>query len=319
MSNSSTGSSEQRTARRFAAVVGAGVVLFLVVMELLLRLLVVPVEQGWAHRVDLVYRAEGADVILGDSHTFRGFVTQDQFVNLSGGGSSAQANEIVAREYFRHRDPGRVIQGASPQFFNGVREVAGAQQHDQYFVWNWGLPFRPYVFEPGVARHVGELLDPADLLARAREARERKSPGNRFDFLLQREMLERGADAREVLAKRIVRKNRPVEAFRGSESWAAYRRTAEWLTLHGARLCMIRTALTPRVEQLSTEDPRHVEAHEALRALAREVGAQYVDYRDLGIDFGEEHFIDPDHLTASGAELFAAGMIRACYGEAPVL
>jgi hypothetical protein len=294
-------------------VVLLGVPVFLVVMEVLLRLLVVPVEQGWSHRVDLVYRAEGGDVILGDSHTFRGFVTRDDFVNLSGGGSSTQANEIVVREYFRYREPGRVIVGASPQLFNRVRDLAGAQQHDEYFVWNRGLPFVPYVFEPGVARHVGELLDPGDLIARAREAQLRKRPGNAFDAFLQREMLQKSPAERETLAKRIVRKNRPMEGFRTGASWAAYRRTLEWLAARGAEICMIRTAVTPRVEELAEGDERYREAHAALRELARELGARYVDYRDLGVSFGDDLFIDPDHLTARGAELFSGAVIPACF------
>lgn len=318
MSSSCTASSDpgadSARHRRYAGAVIAGVVAVLVATEVALRLLVVPLEEGWAHRVDLVYRGEGGDVVIGDSHTFRGFVTRDEFVNLSGGGSSAEANEIVVREYFRHRQPGRVIVAASPQLFARSREAAGAQQHDEYFVWNLGLPVQPYVFEPGIARHVDELLDPADLLERTRQARERRQPGNPIDAFLQRELLRSGPAERERLARKIVRKNRPVGDLAHSDGFAAYRRTLEFLLARGAELCLLRTAVTPRVEELSEPDPSYRNAHRAMRELAAALGVRYVDYRDFGVSFEDELFIDPDHLTATGAELFARGAIRACFG-----
>ncbi len=319
MLNSSTDSSSAETgadAKRFAVDVGIGVALTLLIAEILLRLFVVPLEQGWAHRVDLVYRAVGTDVVLGDSHTFRGFVTRDDFVNLSGGGSSTMANEIVAREYFRHREPGRVIVGASPQLFNRARERSGTQQHDEYFTQNFGLPFRLYIFEPGVARQIGELRDPLGLVARVREAHVRKQPANAFDAVLQYEMLQLEPDARDELAGKIVRKNRPLEDIRASESFAAYRRMLAFLIDRGADVCLVRTAVSPRVRALTAEDERFVDAHRALRDLAAELGTRYVDYRDLGIDFQDELFIDPDHLTATGGDFFAEAVIRSCFGEA---
>jgi lysophospholipase L1-like esterase len=293
-----------------------GIGFVLVVTEVLLRWFVVPIDEGWPHRVDLVYRAEGGDVVLGDSHMFRGFVTQDEFVNLAGGGSSARALEIVAREYFRHREPGRVIVAASPQLFNPSREAAGTQQHDEYFTQNFGLPFQLYVFERGIARRVSWLLDPAGLLDRARQAERRKVPGNPIDAMLAREMAGMNEAGRRKLAQGIVAKNRPVENLRDVEGFAAYRRMLESLAEQGARLCLVRTAVIAAVEEITREAPRFVDAHRVLRDLADELSLPYVDYRELGATFGDELFIDPDHLTATGGELFSRSVVRACFGPA---
>ena len=311
MSSSSIASSSART---YAAIVLIGIGIVLAGTEALLRGFVVPIDEGWPHRVDLVYRAEGGDVVLGDSHMFRGFVTQDEFVNLAGGGSSGRALEIVAREYFRHRDPGRVIVAASPQIFSGSRESAGTQQHDEYFSQNFGLPLQLYVFERGIARRVSWLLDPASLLTRARQARRRKAPGNPVDAVLAREMAAMDAAARLKFARGIVAKNRPVEDLQDAEGFAAYRRMIELLGEQGAELCLVRTAVISAVEEITAQAPRFVDAHRVLRELADELSLPYVDYRELGLHFGDELFIDPDHLTAMGADLFSRAVVAACFG-----
>ena len=311
MSNSSIASSR---ARSYAAIVLVGIGVVLAGTEVLLRWLVVPIDEGWPHRVDLDYQAEGGDVVLGDSHMFRGFVTQDEFVNLAGGGSSGRALEIVAREYFRHRDPGRVIVAASPQLFNPSRESAGAQQHDQYFGQNIGLPLQLYVFERGIARRVSWLLDPASLLKRARQAQRRKRPGNRVDAVLAGGMARLDEVERLEVARGIVAKNRPVEDLRDAGGFAAYRRMIESLGEQGAQLCLVRTAVIAAIEEITRDDARFVAAHRLLRGLADELSLPYVDYRELGVSFGDELFIDPDHLTATGADLFSRAVVAACFG-----
>jgi len=310
MSNSSIDSS---SARRYAAIVLVGIGFVLVATEVLLRWLVVPIEEGWPHRVDLVYRASGGDVVLGDSHMFRGFVTQDEFVNLAGGGSSGRALEIVAREYFRHREPGRVVVAASPQIFNPAREAAGAQQHDEYFGQNFGLPWQFYVFERGIARRVSWLLDPSALLQRARQAQRRKQPGNPIDARMASEMAGRDEAGRLELARGVVVKNRPVENLEDAAGFEAYRRMLSSLHVRGARLCLVRTPVISKYEELTREAPRFVAAHQRLRGLADELSIPYVDYRELGFAFGDGLFIDPDHMTATGADRFSRAVVRACF------
>ena len=310
MSSSSIGSS---SSRGYAAIVLLGIGAVLVATEVLLRWLVVPIEEGWPHRVDLVYRARGGDVVLGDSHMFRGFVTQDEFVNLAGGGSSGQALEIVAREYFRHREPGRVVVAASPQLFNPARESAGAQQHDEYFGQNFGLPWQLYVFERGIARRVSWLLDPAALVQRARQAQRRKRPGNPVDARLASDMAGLDEAGRLDRARSVVTKNRPVESLQDAAGFSAYRRMLSSLEARGARICLVRTPVISEFEELTREAPRFVAAHELLRGLADELSIPYVDYRELGFVFADELFIDPDHLTATGAERFSREVVRACF------
>ena len=309
MSSSSTASSD-RTASRYVAALLVGVVLALAVAEWALRALVVPLEEGWSHRVDLVYRGESGDVVLGDSHTFRGFVSQDDFVNLSAGGSSVPAMEVVAREYFRHREPGRVIVAADPQLFVSKRDSAGTQQHDEYFGQNLGLPFQLYVFEPGIARMLGELADPRTLRRRIAMAEARREPGNRLDASLQRKWLH--GDRADQL-RRIADRNRPMEDLPSTGSFAAYRRLIESMQARGARLCMLATPVAAAMEGIIDEDPPYRAARVALRALARDLEVPLVEPAALGVEFPDELFIDPDHLTATGAERFSSAAIAACF------
>ena len=305
-------------ARRYAVWILAMIVVSLAALEAALRLLVVPVEQGWPHRVDVVYHARNPDVVLGDSHFFRGFVTQDEFTNLAGGGSSPEALEIVAREYFRFVDPGRVIVAASPQLFTPARAAAGAQEHDQYFGQNhlpFRLPFHLYVFEPGIARTVSWLLDPMDLVHRAAQSRARRIPGNRPDAVLAHKMATMDAAALRAYTLRTVKKNRPVKDIAHSPAFAAYQHMLDFLIARGARVCMVRTAVTPLFEALTRDDPDFVGAHRLLRETAAARGLRYVDSRAVLPDLGREYFIDPDHLTATGSAKFSQAVIRACYPD----
>ena len=333
MSSSSTASSEVPTeprapvdadasgdaaSRRYALTILGAIVLALVGLEAALRLLVVPVEEGWAHRVDLVYRASNPDAVLGDSHFFRGFVTQDEFTNLAGGGSSPEALEIVAREYFRFVDPGRVIVAASPQLFTRARAAAGAQEHDEYFGQNhlpFRMPFQLYVFEPGIARAVSWLRDPGDLLERAAMSRARRVPGNGPDSVLQRKMAQMGAAELRAYTLRTVAKNRPVDDLAESPGFASYRRLLDFLVERGARVCVVRTAVTPLFEELTRDDPDYVAAHRLLRETAKARGLRYVDSRAVLPDLGAQYFIDADHLAATGSAMFSQAVIRACYGD----
>ena len=87
-------------------------------------------EHRFANRVALIYHAELPDAVFGDSHLYRPFIDSERFANLARAGSSPHALEIVAREYFRHVDPGRVIVEASPQLFNKLMQTRTAQHHD---------------------------------------------------------------------------------------------------------------------------------------------------------------------------------------------
>jgi len=285
-----------------------------VAAEILLRLLVLDVEDGRAHRVQVVYRASRPDVVLGDSHLYLPFVNSERFVNLARAGSSPHALEIVAREYFRHVDPGRVIVEASPQLFRELMQVRLEQGHERYFTHNFGQPFAVAVLEPGISRELAALWDFPALLKSADVARGRRKTGGP---IVEREAQRRrdlDEDERNELTRSRIQSNRPVPQVRTSPGFLAYRRMLEDLKARGAEVCLARTPVTDLYVRLSGEDPVYVETEAALRQLATELDVPFVDFLDLELPFDVASFRNPDHLTTRAGELYAARLERACFG-----
>jgi hypothetical protein len=287
-----------------------------VVTEALLRLYIVPFEGRWPSRVHLVYTAESSDLIIGDSHLYRAFATHDGFANLSRGGTSPAALEILVAEYFRHRRPGRVIVEAGPQLMRQKTEDWGTQGHERYFGQNrFGLGFALYVFEPGVTARLAWLLHIPRIVAQSEFERVRKIPGNQMDTRLSRLMVERSPREALAFTQRVIDLSRPVSGVRASNSYAAYRRMLALLQQRGAQMCMITVPESPDFVELAAKDSRYIEGSLALHELATEFGLRYVDSRDLDLSFDATAFVDADHMTARSAETFAPIAIRACFGE----
>lgn len=321
MKSSSTASSEPgeageaRALARYLAVLIVGAALALAVAEAMLRVWIVPIDDSRAHRVHLVYTASGSDVVLGDSHLYRAFLGSERFVDLARPGSSPAALEIVAREYFRHREPGRVIVQASPQLFNRTMQLRGAQQHDAWFTLNLGLPFVPYVFEPGIARELASFRDWGALRRRAAASRGRmRSEGPVVD----REAAERRAMSPEELrseARRRVRSNAPVPDFADSPAFAAYRRLLDFLVERGAAVCLAETPVSPEYREAARDEPGHGRVEAALRRLAAERGLAYVAFRDLRLALATDDFTNADHATTRAGAAYAQRLEDACYGD----
>ena len=312
MKSSSTGSSRE-SASRYLAIVGVGLLLALALAEVLLRTLVVPIIDSRPNRIHQIYHAELTDAVLGDSHLYRPFINSEHFANLARAGSSPDALEIVARQYFRHIDPGRVIVEASPQLFNPLMQARKAQHHDEYFSHNFGLPVQILVFEPGISRELAAIWNVPALLRQAEVARGRKKRGGP---IVERAAARRrglGDPERRKLTAARIQSNRPVPTVAASGAFAAYRRTVDFLLSRGARVCLARTPVTELYRQMARDEPNHLAADRALRDLASELGIPFVDYLDLDLPLAVDSFTNPDHLTTRMGELYASRLEQACF------
>ena len=315
-STASSSSAQRESPGLYLAIGASGLLLALVLAEVLLRTLVTPVIDSRANRVGLVYRASRPDAVLGDSHLYRPFINSERFANLARAGSSPHALEIVAREYFRHIEPGRVILEASPQLFNGLMQQRLAQHHDEYFSHNFGQPAFLHVFEPGISRELASVWDVRGLLRAAQVARGRQ---RREGAYTERQAAQRralSAEARRELTAARIRSNHPVPDVTRSEGFAAYSRTLDFLLSRGARVCLARTPVTDLYREMSGKDAAYLAAEGALRNLAAERGVRFVDYLDLDLPLRVDAFTNPDHLTTSMGELYAARLEQACFEPA---
>ncbi len=315
MKNSSTDSSEGRALRRYNWVLLGGTIAVLCLAEWMLRAFVVPVIDSRANRVDQVYRASNPDAVLGDSHLYRGFLRSERFENLARPGSSPEALEIVAREYYRRLAPGRVIVQASPQLFNPVMLHEGTQLHDGWFSLNLGLPFVPYLFEPGIGRELAAFRDPGNLQHKARVALGRLVVDGAFVTRIAASRRKLSDEDRREQAETRVRQNRPSRDFESTAPFQSYARLVDFLLERGARVCLAATPVDDAYQEAALEEPGHQQVDRALRALAAERGVPYVDFRDLALSLDVADFTNPDHLTTGAGIRYAERLEAACFSD----
>ncbi len=325
MPNSSIASSESSADRRpspradtYLLIVLIGLAAVLILAEIAIRRELVGGVRSRESRVHAVLSSTMSDVILGDSHAFRAFATRKDFLNLARDKTTPQSMEILAREYFRRREPGRVILGAPRHLFSALHEREGAQQHDEFFAQHaLGLPFTIYLLEPGISRALFKLWDLRALRVEIGGSLARLIPGSPSERLLVGNWLALAPEEKRKRARIRAMRHRPLEDIEASESYASYRRMIELLLEKGARLCMVEPPVHPTYEE-ATRKPIFENAREVNRALARQYGIPFADAEGLPRRLGARDFYDQDHLTAGAASVFARHALTRCFGERPL-
>lgn len=275
----------------------------LVILEVLLRVYIVPIPNTTPNRVHKVYTAKGGDVVVGDSQIYYAYQSSDQsFVNLGQGGTSIATLEILIREYFRHRKPGRVILQAAPHRIRPYKP----RNYDRFFSQNIGLPFVPYVFEPGVTYSIDKLFDPAGLANLRREKENTRTQAAAWARKTQEERWEQALER--------VRWQRPIWAASSVQSIKSYLSTIRFLLDRGAQVCLLRMPVSQEYQALIEGDEHFDKALTFFESTAKHAGIPYVDFRDLPMRYDANIFINPDHLTATAGKRFFALVEPACFG-----
>lgn len=292
MPNSFTSLSEPaRKSRRFVGLVLAAILLFIAGVEATLRLHVVQ-SDPYARRAHLVYAGEGSNIALGDSHVEISMRGLPGFFNLGLRADNPRAMEIVAREYYRYRKPGKVILMASPQFFGSDR-IGADSTSESFFRQHQWLPVGLYAFEPAINKYL-----------RGPWARYKAEEEPQWSLLPDEEKLKK--------AKRRVDAQRPVQGYMATRDYRAYWNTLEYLKRIGAEVCLVRTPVSAEYLAAIASDPAFESAQEQFRRLAGEFGFAYVDFLSLPA-IAPEDFRDHDHLNLQGARRFSAQLVGACF------
>lgn len=308
-----------RTHFRYVLTVLIASLMLVAAVEVMLRASVVH-EEIDAHIVERIYASDMRNVLLGDSHFRDGFrFDTPGFMNLAVAGSNTRMMEIAAREFFRHRTPGRVMVLAGAQLFSAPRVKDNVHKYDEFFAQNaLDLPFRLYFFEPGIARHLSRdrhFFDLSDLQRLRLDAGFEgapASPANGSTALRgDSAALRRKADSARAAWQR------PVPNFERTPDYAAYTRMIESLAERGAEICMLRTPLSSNFAKIIGGDAQYAAADSAFRAIAQRYHARYVDSRDLPMVLADSLFRDQDHLNASGSRQFIPLAVQGCFPDSP--
>lgn len=275
----------------FLGLVLISILLFIAGVELVLRLYVVQADP-YARRAHLVYAGQEPNIALGDSHVEISMRGLSGFVNLGLRADSTRTMEIVAKEYYRFRKPGKVIMMASPQSFGSDR-VSADSISDTFFKQRKWQPFALYAFEPAINKYL-------------------RGPWTKYKVEEEPQWALLSEGERQKRVMRRVDGQRPVKGFLATKDFLAYRGILEYLKGIGAEVCLVRTPVSTEYLAAIASDADFDAAQEHFRHMAREFGFAYVDFRNLPA-MGPEYFRDHDHLNLHGAELFSAMVTRACF------
>jgi len=285
------------SSRHYAAGLIIGLLLYIGAAEIVLRTYVVSNHKPARNAVS-IYASKNKDIIIGDSHTQNAFKSESpSFTNLSMGGISVEMMEILIKEYYRNRDPHRVIIIASPQMFAQNRIEKGNWGYNKYFKFNMlNPPFMLYVFEKAVSSNLAII---PDLFKRKK------------DDLVEWE--KAGKDDRERRTSARIKEQRPVINFKQTKSFASYLRTLSFLKEKGADVCLLRTPVSQEYQEMTSDDNGFKSADDAFKKMAAQYGFKYVDFKQLPITYDDTIFVNQDHLNSKGSKIFAPLAEKYCF------
>ena len=303
--SSSTGFSS----KAYVYVVIGTVLLFLGIGEWVVRSFIVPIPSTTPHQVALVYTEKDKDIAVGDSHIYRTFIANDEFLNLGLGGNTIPMTKIIVEQYFKYQVPGKVIVEASPQLFSEDYLNRDTQGYEEYFNQNNLFPIKIYILEPGIGSWIRNIKSPDDFTRLIKDREEGEADittvGNWNDLTPQ---------DRRIRTRTRVRKQTP-EIGAAQEVITSYEEMIGFLLDRGAQVCMFRTPVDGTYLKTIENDPSFAESLEIFRNIANEYGVRYVDFRDLDYDFSLDKFVNQDHITPKASAEIASLIDHSCFDK----
>lgn len=332
-------SSTSNSKLAFLAAFGIPAILFLAGIEVICRELLIPFDFQ-AFRIHAIYTSRNPNAVFGDSHIRAAFSDIYPFQNGARGGEGARVMEVIVKNFFKFKRPEKVMILASPHIFGVARIKSGVQDYESFFGQHVNLPFAIYALEKGITRRVPNIVE----LFIKKLDDERWMKGKRSEYMRWLRLCLKDENTRRIeeiigtvvkprdqvtnnywaalskekrteLARKRFQRQRPVENYRETEDFQAYRRTIEFLKDRGAHVCMIRTPVSDEYLELIENDVLVNQVLADFRAIAKEFGVKYLDFRELAIEFAPDMFRNQDHLSPYGRRQYSLRAIKLAFGK----
>ena len=303
--SSSTGSSS----KLYIYLLIGTVLLFLGIGEWIVRSFIVPIPSTTPYQVDLIYTKNNRNVVVGDSHVYRAFIANDGYLNLGIGGATIPMMKIAVEQYFKYKEPGKVILEVAPQFFSGDYLRRNTQGYERYFNQNYPFPIKIYLFEPGIGswiKNIKSLNDFSRLTNDRIEGEENITLEGKWKDLSIRDRRSR--------ARNRIRKQEPI-INDSQEVIKTYGEMIGFLLERGADVCMFRTPVDETYLRFTEDNPSFSESLKIFQKLSADYGVRFVDFQDLDYDFSLDKFINQDHITPKASAEIAPLVDNACFKE----
>ncbi len=291
-----------------------GLTLYIFITEIFLRVYVIPNDKLSQIAVS-VYESENRDVVIGDSQTVWGFREDyTAFNNLSFDGMPVETMEIILREYYRHKNPNRVIIIAGPQMLAENRVERGDMGFNKFFKVNIiNPPFMMYAFERLVSRNLADLPKWINNMPRNKltwksgiEEKEREEiEKNKWEDIKE--------DTRIEMTRNRIDIQRPVENFHKTRNFNSYYRILDFLKEKNAMVCLLRMPVSVEYQELIHNDAVFLASEAAFKEMARLYEVRYVDFKQIPLSYDASFFINSDHLNEKGSKLFSPIAEKYCF------
>ena len=285
------------------------ILLALGVGEWIVRSFIVPIPSTTPNQIYLIYTGTNSDIALGDSQIYRAFIANDDFLDLGLGGTTIPMMKIVAEQYFKYREPGRIIIEVSPQLLSEDYLHRDTQGYEGYFNQNYPIPVKIYLFEPGIGSWIEDIKsfdDFSRLIEDRKEGEANSTIIGKWNDLRRKDRIFR--------TRRRMRKQEPV-LYAAQEAIEKYKETIEFLVSRGANVCMFRTPVDETYLEMIKDNPSFTKSLDIFQDISIEYGVRYVDFQDLNYDFSLDKFINQDHITPMTSADIAPLVENACFGE----
>lgn len=293
---------------------------------------------GHAWYVGHLLGSHQPDAVFGDSQVGASSYLKDtDFFGIDG--QQPQELERVIRFLFAHRKPGNVIVMASPQWFGAYHVGRPQIMVDSAFPLVWApLRLASGIYRSGLkAAIVSDLLAGTLLVGRhlrmAVASAAELSPPSRAEVLRLSQVWEQAIDRsgksynsswadfpeeyRDTLTLSRVFEQNPVPGFEISEAAHAYLRAVEFLKRRGARLCLVRTPVTKKFLAYSKMIPgeNYTSFERYITALSHDLSIPFFDQSQIALPFGDEIFVNQDHLNYDGHKIYWPLVREKCFGS----
>ena len=285
------------------------ILLALGVGEWIVRSFIVPIPSTTPNQIYLIYTGTNSDIALGDSQIYRAFIANDDFLDLGLGGTTIPMMKIVAEQYFKYREPGRIIIEVSPQLLSEDYLHRDTQGYEGYFNQNYPLPIKIYILEPGIGSWIKNINSMDDF---SRLIEDRKE--GIMDLTVKGNWKKIDAQDRLIRTRNRVRKQEP-DILASQEAVITYEEMIGYLVERGADVCMFRTPVDETYLETIDANPSFAKSLEIFQNIAIEYGVPYVDFQDLNYSFSLDKFINQDHITPIASADIAPLIYSACFGE----
>ena len=297
------------SSKNYIFIILSTTIFFLFLAELTVRLFIIPIPNTTPNHISLIYMKSNKNIAIGDSHIYRAFIANNDFLNLGRNAATIPIMKITLEQYFKYRTPEKVIIEASPQFFSRNYIARNSENYERYFSQNYPFLVKIYLFEPGIGSWIKKIKSPNDFIRLAKQKAYAEA-----QLTIEGNWKNINFSNRIKRTERRIKEQQPV-INSAQKVINIYEDIIKYLLEHGANICMLRTPVDETYLKLINNNSSFSKAIEIFKKISIKYKIHFIDFQDLDYNFSLDKFINQDHITPKASIEFSQLVNNACFEE----